>query len=111
MNPIEMAFSKVKAWLERHGTAPEFTSDPRFALKCALESIAQDDACGYFHHCGFPCHRLPLIGTGVSSSPAAPPCRLYGRLCCVVVAFCLFINKINILKFKFSWRRILSGIL
>ena len=68
MNPIEMAFSKVKAWLMRHGAEPEFAADPRFALSCALASVTPDDACGYMKHSGFPCFKEQLPGSWVSLS-------------------------------------------
>jgi len=71
MNPIEMAFSKVKSWLERHGDEPQYKADPRYALRCALESVNADDACGYFSHCGYPCFKLPFTDTWVASSPSS----------------------------------------
>ena len=71
MNPIEMAFSKVKAWLQRHGAQPEYAADPRFALKSAIASVTSDDACGYMNHCGFPCSKVPIIEQWISFSPSS----------------------------------------
>ncbi len=50
LNPIEMAWSKVKAWLRSH-------SPPTFrrlvnAIGKALLRITPQDCFGYFHHCG-----------------------------------------------------------
>ena len=50
MNPIELAFSKVKAWLEREREQCE--GNPRLALARALSSVTTDDAVGYFRHDG-----------------------------------------------------------
>ena len=68
MNLIELAFSKVKAWPGRHGTEPEYSSDPYFALASALESVNGDDACGCMNRCGFPC--FDVLGTGKRATAA-----------------------------------------
>ncbi len=51
-NPIEHAWSKLKALLRKAGarTLPRL----RRALRWALLEITSNDAHGYFSHCGFP---------------------------------------------------------
>lgn len=50
-NPIEMAFSKIKAYLRRVGVQTQETLEA--ALAEAIDLITAEDARGYFHHCGF----------------------------------------------------------
>jgi transposase len=51
MNPIEEAFSKVKAFLRK---AKARTLEALFeATAQALEAISAEDARGYFEHCGY----------------------------------------------------------
>lgn len=51
-NPIEEAFSKVKALLR---TAAARTYEAlAAAIWAALAAITPADACGYFTHCGYP---------------------------------------------------------
>jgi hypothetical protein len=51
LNPIELAFSKVKAWLQRHRSL--CARDPYLAMKTAMESVTAEDARGYFRKCGY----------------------------------------------------------
>ncbi len=50
-NPIEMAFSKVKAYLRRVGTRTKETLEA--AIADAIDLITTEDATGYFRHCGY----------------------------------------------------------
>jgi hypothetical protein len=51
MNPIEEAFSKVKAFPRK---AKARTLEALFeATAQALEAISAEDARGYFEHCGY----------------------------------------------------------
>jgi transposase len=50
-NPIEQAFSKLKAHLRR---ANQRTVDGLWAaIGAGLEQITAQDACGWFEHCGY----------------------------------------------------------
>jgi transposase len=51
-NPIEEAFSKVKAHLRR--AKPRTDDDLRAATWAAFNSITPTDAAGWFTHCGYP---------------------------------------------------------
>jgi transposase len=50
-NPIELALSKVKAYLRRVGARTQ--EDLEAALGSAIDLISPADARGYFRHCGF----------------------------------------------------------
>jgi transposase len=50
-NPIELAFSKIKAYLRRVGMQTQEALEA--ALAEAIDRITAEDARGYFHHCGF----------------------------------------------------------
>jgi transposase len=59
-NPIELAFSAIKAHLRRNGAlfrsatmsnAKRF--DALFYLHDAVWSVTQQDAVGWFHHCNY----------------------------------------------------------
>jgi len=50
-NPIELAFSKVKAHLRRIGVRTQEALDA--AIGEAIDLITPNDAIGYFRHCGF----------------------------------------------------------
>ncbi|KAI0342123.1 hypothetical protein BDW22DRAFT_1331324 [Trametopsis cervina] len=59
-NPIELAFSKIKAFVKRDGTLiredPHHHADDAYAylhLINAAYSITANDSEGYFHHCGY----------------------------------------------------------
>lgn len=54
--PIEKAFSKTKALLERlHRTDRDYVyAWPERALRNALMAVTADDARGYFRSCGWP---------------------------------------------------------
>ena len=51
LNPIELAFSKVKAGLRRKFQLA--WRNPHLALICALMMVTSADAQGYFRHCGY----------------------------------------------------------
>ena len=58
-NPIEQAFSKVKELLRK---AEARTREALFeATHHALGAIAQEDARGYFEHCGYTTPRAQSI--------------------------------------------------
>lgn len=50
-NPIEMAFSKIKAYLRRIGARTQEALEA--AMGEAIDCITPHDAAGYFRHCGF----------------------------------------------------------
>lgn len=50
-NPIELALSKVKAYLRRVGARTQ--EELEAALGVAIDLISSADARGYFRHCGF----------------------------------------------------------
>lgn len=59
-NPIEPAFSKIKAYVRRHGdayrAATESTQDrlnTMILLHEAVWAVNTDDAAGWFHHSGY----------------------------------------------------------
>jgi len=59
-NPIELAFSSIKAHLRRHGTlfrAASMTSEETFDaihhLHDAVWSVTAEDASAWFHHCNY----------------------------------------------------------
>jgi transposase len=53
LNPIEQAFSSIKAWLRRH--EDEFTSsdDVWWLIHQAVMSVSDVDAQGYIKNCGY----------------------------------------------------------
>ena len=59
-NPIELAFSSIKAYARRHGELSRQDIDQNeddnyvyLHLYNAAFSITSDHASGYFHHCGY----------------------------------------------------------
>lgn len=50
-NPIELAFSKIKAYLRRVGVHTQKALEA--AIAAAIDLVTPSDAIGYFHHCGF----------------------------------------------------------
>ena len=50
-NPIELAFSKIKAYLRRVGERTQEALDA--AITTAIDLITAADAAGYFHHRGY----------------------------------------------------------
>lgn len=59
-NPIELAFSAIKAFVRRDGTLGREDVDQNIDdtyvylhLIEAAYSVTADDALGYFHHCGY----------------------------------------------------------
>ena len=53
LNPIELAFSKVKAFLKVNDKIFQATHAPRVLVTSAFSTIAQEDCAGYIHHCGY----------------------------------------------------------
>lgn len=64
LQPIESAFSKVKAVLVRNPGGSN-TRNPRAALRRALMSISPSDAAGYFRRCGWQVQEGPLAFLGI----------------------------------------------
>lgn len=58
-NPIELAFSAIKAWIRRNGAEvrdameEEDDTDVYGLLLEAVFSVTQEDAEGWFSHCGY----------------------------------------------------------
>jgi transposase len=59
-NPIELAFSAIKAFVRRDGTLGRQdvnqNEDDNYVYLHLIEaafSISADDALGFFHHCGY----------------------------------------------------------
>ena len=50
-NPIEQAFSKIKAYLRRVGARTKESLEA--AIGEAINLVSTSDATGYFHHCGY----------------------------------------------------------
>ena len=50
-NPIEQAFSKIKAYLRRVGARTQEALEA--AIAQAIELVTATDAAGFFHHCGY----------------------------------------------------------
>lgn len=50
-NPIEMAFSKIKAYIRRVGARMQEALEA--AIATAIDLVTSADARGYFHHCGY----------------------------------------------------------
>ena len=53
LNPIELAFSKVKAFLKTNDKIFEATHAPRVLVASAFSTITQEDCAGYIHHWGY----------------------------------------------------------
>ena len=51
LNPIEAAWSKVKAWLRKR--CPETVTELRKLMRRALRAIRPRDACGWFRYAGY----------------------------------------------------------
>lgn len=57
-NPIELAFSKIKAHVRRHGNiareglSADDTDVYTFLYEAAF-SVTPNDAAGWYHHCGY----------------------------------------------------------
>lgn len=58
-NPIELAFSAIKAWIRRNGAEvraameEEDDTDVYGLLLEAVFSVTREDAEGWFSHCGY----------------------------------------------------------
>lgn len=50
-NPIEMVFSKIKAYIRRVGARTQEALEA--AIAAAIELVTAADARAYFHHCGY----------------------------------------------------------
>jgi transposase len=50
-DPIELAFSQIKAYLRRVGVRTQDTLET--AIAAAIDLVTPSDATGYFRHCGF----------------------------------------------------------
>ena len=53
LNPIEEAFSKVKAYLRDNETSYQCTRNPRLFVAEAFSTITQSDCLGYISHAGY----------------------------------------------------------
>jgi transposase len=53
LNPIEEAFSKIKAFVRRHGDIFLMNPASLFDFRIAMEVISPDDALGYISHAGY----------------------------------------------------------
>jgi hypothetical protein len=59
-NPIELAFSKIKAQVHHDGSLGHDTLDTAMDDTCVYQHLLEvafcitaDDALGWFHHCGY----------------------------------------------------------
>lgn len=58
-NPIELAFSAIKAYIRRHGgivraaMSEKDDADVYILLSNAVWSVTAENAMGWFHHCGY----------------------------------------------------------
>jgi transposase len=50
-NPIELAFSAIKAYLRRHNELIEMNDDNEYCLLMACAQISASKAMGFFKHC------------------------------------------------------------
>ena len=53
LNPIELAFGKVKAFLKQNEKAYQSTSTPGALLATAFATVTQEDCLGYMRHSGY----------------------------------------------------------
>ena len=53
MNPIEHAFSAMKAWLRRHEDEAVRPEARRWLIQRAIASVTEEDALGWIDHCGY----------------------------------------------------------
>ena len=53
LNTIELAFSKVKAFLRANDKIYQATHAPRVLVASAFSTVTQKDCLGYLHHCGY----------------------------------------------------------
>lgn len=55
LNPIEEAFSKIKAWIRRNNDifSAAANDDLMYDMQEALNIITESDAIGYFIHAGY----------------------------------------------------------
>ena len=53
LNPIEEAFSKLKAYLRENDAAYSSTKAARLLVAMGFSTITTEDCCGYFRHAGY----------------------------------------------------------
>ena len=53
MNPIEQAFSSVKAWLRRHEADATSPNVRPWLIHQATMAVASEDAIGWILNCGY----------------------------------------------------------
>ncbi|KAF8833514.1 hypothetical protein BDN67DRAFT_863316, partial [Paxillus ammoniavirescens] len=53
LNPIEEAFSKIKAWIQRNSDVLSNDNGIFYDLQEALEVVTAEDAQGYIQHSGY----------------------------------------------------------
>jgi transposase len=56
LNPIELAFSKLKAFVRQHKARSRKTLDA--AIAAALQTVTLQDVLGWFKHTGYSPHGL-----------------------------------------------------
>ena len=74
-NAIELAWSKLKAWMRAAKARCRVSRDD--AIKAAMEAITTADAYGWFEHCGYQAAlkrsalSAPFLHDGVQSATAS----------------------------------------
>jgi hypothetical protein len=53
LNPIEQAFSSIKAWLRRHETEALRPEIRPWLIQQAVLSVTEEDAIGWILNCGY----------------------------------------------------------
>ncbi len=53
MNPIELAFSAIKAWLRRHEAEAVRAEVRPWLIHCAAGEITKEKALGWIKMCGY----------------------------------------------------------
>ena len=53
LNPIEQAFSSIKAWLRRHESEALRPEMRPWLIQQAVLSVTEDDAMGWILNCGY----------------------------------------------------------
>ena len=53
LNPIEEAFSKVKAYLRENQVAFQCTKSPRLVVASAFQSVTTENCISYIKHAGY----------------------------------------------------------
>jgi transposase len=52
-NPIEQAFSSIKAWLRRHEDQAVLAEERPWLIHEAIDAVTADDARGWISNCGY----------------------------------------------------------